>query len=184
MSIDAYEIDPSVVSIARNPLYFTFLSESRADKIEYLVGDGRLLMEQHDGEPYDLIVLDAFSSDAIPVHLLTVEAFEVYLSQLAEGGVLAVHISNVYLDLEPVVATAAERLGLFAMMRVDQRTPQDSLETGRYASTWVMLSREPDDLTPLRQRALWRTPVARERFRLWTDDRSNILSVLGAPPQQ
>ncbi|MGD1914955.1 MAG: hypothetical protein ACFCBV_02035 [Phycisphaerales bacterium] len=83
-----------------------------------------------------------------------------------------------------MVATAAERLGLFAMMRVDQRTPQDSLETGRYASTWVMLSREPDDLTPLRQRALWRTPVAREGFRLWTDDRSNILSVLGAPPQQ
>ncbi|MGD1914956.1 MAG: spermidine synthase [Phycisphaerales bacterium] len=81
MSIDAYEIDPSVVSIARNPLYFTFLSESRTDKIEYFVGDGRLLMEQHYGEPYDLIVLDAFSSDAIPVHLLTVEAFEVYLSQ-------------------------------------------------------------------------------------------------------
>lgn len=184
MTIHAYEIDPAVVRIATNPLYFTFLSQSRADEIEYFVGDGRLLMEAHEGEPYDLIVLDAFSSDAIPVHLLTLEAFGVYLDKLAEGGVLAVHISNVYLNLEPVVAKAAERLGLYAKMLVDQRSPEDSTETGRYASTWVMLSRSADDLAPLRQRPLWRPPVAREGFRAWTDDRSNILSVLGAPPQE
>jgi hypothetical protein len=184
MSIDAYEIDPEVVRIARNPLYFTFLSDSRADSIGYFIGDGRLLMEAYEGEPYDLIVLDAFSSDAIPVHLLTLEAFEVYLSKLAHGGVLAVHISNVYLDLEPVVASAAERLGLFATMRVDQRDPEDSLATGRYASTWVMLARSPEDLRPLERRALWRAPMARPGFRTWTDDRSNILSVIGAPPQQ
>lgn len=184
MTIHAYEIDPAVVRIATNPLYFTFLSQSRASQIEYFVGDGRLLMEAHDGEPYDLIVLDAFSSDAIPVHLLTLEAFGVYLDKLAGGGVLAVHISNVYLNLEPVVARAAEHHGLHATMLVDQRSPEDSTETGRYASTWVMLSRSPDDLAPLRQRPLWRPPVAREGFRAWTDDRSNILSVLGAPPQE
>lgn len=184
MTIHAYEIDPAVVNIARNPLYFTFLSQSRASSIEYFVGDGRLLLEQHEGEPYDLIVLDAFSSDAIPVHLLTVEAFEVYLSQLAEDGVLAVHISNVYLDLEPVVASAAERLGLVARMRVDQRDPVDSLRTGRYTSTWVMLAREVEDLAPLMQRPLWRDARSREGFRLWTDSRSNILSVLGTPPQE
>lgn len=184
MTIHAYEIDPAVVRIARNPLYFTFLSQSRASQIEYLVGDGRLLLEAHAGEPYDLIVLDAFSSDAIPVHLLTLEAFGVYLDKLAGGGVLAVHISNVYLNLEPVVARAAEHHGLHATMLVDQRSPEDSTETGRYASTWVMLSRSPDDLAPLRQRPLWRPPVAREGFRAWTDDRSNILSVLGAPPQE
>lgn len=184
MTIHAYEIDPAVVRIARNPLYFTFLSQSRASQIEYFVGDGRLLLEAHAGEPYDLIVLDAFSSDAIPVHLLTLEAFGVYLDKLAGGGVLAVHISNVYLNLEPVVARAAEHHGLHATMLVDQRSPEDSTETGRYASTWVMLSRSPDDLAPLRQRPLWRPPVAREGFRAWTDDRSNILSVLGAPPQE
>ena len=184
MTIDAYEIDPAVVDIARNPLYFTFLSESRASHIEYLVGDGRRLLEQHAGEPYDLIVLDAFSSDAIPVHLLTLEAFQTYLDSLAEGGLLAVHISNVYLDLEPVVASAADRLGLAARMRVDQRDPQDSLWTGRYTSTWVILAREDDDLAPLMQRPLWRDARSRQGFRLWTDDRSNILSVLGAPPME
>ncbi len=184
MTIHAYEIDPAVVEIARNPLYFTFLSKSRADEVEYFVGDGRLLLEAHEGEPYDLIVLDAFSSDAIPVHLLTLEAFEVYLDKLARGGVLAVHISNVYLNLEPVVAKAAERLGLYSTMLVDQRDPTDSAETGRFASTWVMLSRSPEDLAPLKQRPLWRPPVAREGFRAWTDDRSNILSVLGTPPQE
>jgi spermidine synthase len=184
MTIHAYEIDPAVVKIARNPRYFTFLSQSQASEIEYFVGDGRLLLEAHQGEPYDLIVLDAFSSDAIPVHLLTLEAFEVYLDKLARDGVLAVHISNVYLNLEPVVATAAERLGLHATMLVDQRDPTDSGETGRYTSTWVMLSRSPEDLAPLTRRPLWRPPVAREGFSVWTDDRSNILSVLGAPPQQ
>lgn len=181
MTIHAYEIDPAVVRIARNPLYFTFLSASRAEAIEYFVGDGRRLLERHAGAPYDLIVLDAFSSDAIPVHLLTLEAFGVYLEKLAPGGVLAVHISNVYLDLEPVVATAAHRLGLHATMRVDLRDPEDSLRTGRYTSTWVMLSREAADLAPLGQRPLWRAPVARDGFRLWTDDFSNILSVLGTP---
>lgn len=183
MVMHAYEIDPAVVGIATDSRYFTFLSQSRADDIEYFVGDGRLLIEQHEGEPYDLIVLDAFSSDAIPVHLLTLEAFESYLAVLADGGVLAVHISNVYLDLEPVVAKAAEELGLFATMRTDMRDPQESLETGRYTSTWVMLSREAEDLAPLARRSLWRQPQAPESFRLWTDDRSNILSVLGAPPQ-
>lgn len=184
MTFHAYEIDPAVVRIATNPLYFTFLSQSRADQIEYFVGDGRLKLEAHQGEPYDLIVLDAFSSDAIPVHLLTLEAFEVYLDKLARGGVLAVHISNVYLNLEPVVAKAAERLGLHATMLVDQHLSTDSAQTGRYASTWVMLSRSPEDLAPLRQRPLWRPPVAPEGFGVWTDDRSNILSVLGDPPQE
>ncbi len=184
MTIDAYEIDPAVVRIATDPRYFTFLSQSRADNIEYLVGDGRLLMEAHAGKPYDLIVLDAFSSDAIPVHLLTLEAFGVYLDNLSQGGVLAVHISNVYLNLEPVVAKAAERLGLYATMRFDLRDPKDSLETGRYASTWVMLARAEGDLSPLKQRPLWRAPAAREGFEAWTDDRSNILSVLGTPPQE
>lgn len=181
MTIHAYEIDPAVVRIATNPLYFTFLSQSRADSVEYFVGDGRLLLERSEGELYDLIVLDAFSSDAIPVHLLTLEAFGAYLARLAPGGVLAVHISNVFLDLEPVVASAADRLGLYATMRVDLRDPDDSLRTGRYTSTWVMLSRESADLAPLRQRPLWRAPVARPGFRLWTDDYSNILSVLGTP---
>ncbi|OAB62389.1 hypothetical protein AY599_09065 [Leptolyngbya valderiana BDU 20041] len=183
MTMHAYEIDPAVVRIATDPRYFTFLSESRADEIDYFVGDGRLLMEAHEGEPYDLIVLDAFSSDAIPVHLLTLEAFQVYLDHLAQGGVLAVHISNVYLNLEPVVSKAAERLGLFATMRFDLRDAEESLQTGRYTSTWVMLSRKPEDLAPLARRSLWRPPRAPEGFRPWTDDRSNILSVLGAPPQ-
>lgn len=184
MTIDAYEIDPAVVRIAQDRALFTYLSASRADAIEVVVGDGRLRLSQAQGKAYDLIVLDAFSSDAIPVHLLTVEAFGVYLERLAEGGVLAVHVSNVYLDLEPVVASAAARLGLVAQMRVDQRDPLDSQRTGRYTSAWIMLARDAADLGPLVGRPLWRAARAPAGFAPWTDQRSNILDVLGQPPQE
>ncbi|MEO1009059.1 MAG: fused MFS/spermidine synthase [Planctomycetota bacterium] len=183
MRIVGYEIDPEVVAIARDPRYFTFVSGTRAD-FEAVVGDGRLSLAAYTGEPFDLIVLDAFSSDAIPVHLLTVEAFELYLDRLSADGVLAVHISNVYLDLEPVVAAAAERLGLAATMRVDPWDEAQSARTGRYTSTWVVLGRREAAIGPLVGRPRWREPVAPEGFRAWTDDYSNLLSVLGRPAGQ
>jgi len=179
MAITAYEIDPAVVRIARDPSLFTYLADSPADRVEVVLGDGRLSLASHEGAPYDLIVLDAFTSDAIPVHLLTVEAFGVYLSRLAEDGVLAVHISNRYLDLEPVVAAAADRLGLAATMRADARDAAESAQTGRFESVWVMLARSPEALGPLIERARWRPPRSPAGFTAWTDDSSDLLSVLG-----
>src|SRR5262249_31990557 len=99
-----YEIDPAVVRVAEDDRYFTYLSDARAAGIEVRIvpGDARLQMVGAPEKAYDLLFLDAFSSDSVPVHLLTVEALELYLSKLADGGVLALNISNRYLDLEPV----------------------------------------------------------------------------------
>ena len=123
-----FEIDPEIVRIARDPKLFTYLADSDAT-IETVVGDGRLGLAKAEKGSFDLIVLDAFSSDAIPVHLLTEEAMRTYVDRLAPGGLLVVHISNRVFDLEPVLASAADRLGLSAVTRqggggADGATPQ------------------------------------------------------------
>src|SRR5262249_1706310 len=102
--VDFFEIDPAIERVARNPDYFNFMSECRTTKMRVILGDARLgLLDAADAE-YDLLVLDAFSSDAIPTHLLTREAIELYRRKLAPGGVIAFHISNRYLQLHPIVA--------------------------------------------------------------------------------
>jgi hypothetical protein len=129
-----------------------------------------------DGE-FGLTVLDAFSSDAIPIHLVTLEAFEVYLAKLAPGGVLAFHISNRHLDLEPVLAAAAARLGLEGMIEEDMVTDPDVLGRGRSPSTWVVLARTRKDLEFINRDARWRPLLSRDEFRAWTDDFSNIWGI-------
>ena len=111
-----YEIDPEIVSMAEDPRLFTYLRDSRAT-VSTVVGDGRLRLEEAPDAAYDLIVLDAFSSDAVPVHLLTQEAFDLYASKLSPGGAIMVHVSNRYLDLEPVVAASADHLGWTTSVR-------------------------------------------------------------------
>ena len=125
-----YEIDPVVERIAREPKYFTYLQHSRGH-IDIVLGDGRLSMEQRDSGPYDLIVLDAFSSDAIPVHLLTREAVALYLSRLRFDGMIAVHISNRYLHLERLLKATADDGGLVALGNYDRQ----NLDCGCRAGT-------------------------------------------------
>ncbi len=166
-----YEINSLVERFARS--HFRFLQDAPAE-VDVRLGDARLTLEREAPQSYDLIAIDAFSSDAIPVHLLTREAFAVYARHLRPGGVLAVHISNRYLDLAGVARAGAEPLGLH--MRLVDNGADDENEV--YESTWVLLSadagffhgpgfRENKDVTRLEARAV-----------PWTDDFSNLFKIL------
>ena len=124
-----YEIDPLVERIARDPRYFTYLQNSRGD-LNVVLGDGRLTLQRATPGAYDLIVLDAFSSDAIPVHLLTREAVELYMSRLRTDGVVAVHISNRYLNLEPVLGALAQQRGPVRPRELRRSHPGGGREQG------------------------------------------------------
>lgn len=167
-----YEINPYDFAVART--MFTFLADCPADH-EVLMGDARLTMERQPSQQFDVIAVDAFASDAIPVHLLTREAFALYFRQLQPNGILAVHVSNRYLDLIPVVAQNAEESGKVAMYVEDEGDEEDYLT----ASDWVLVAADPAVFSnTLFQEAnihLVRAPV---RFRTWTDDYSNLYQIL------
>jgi SAM-dependent methyltransferase len=165
-----YDINPQVVDVARSE--FSFLKDSPA-KVEVQLGDARLSLEREAPQNFDVLALDAFSSDAIPVHLLTLEAFRVYVKQLRPGGVLAVHVSNRYLDLVPVVQQAAEALSL-ELREIDN---DDDDDAGVYRSDWLLLSTSPaafDGLLLQEARSIDTTPSVP----LWTDDYSNLYRIL------
>ena len=166
-----FEIDPEMVSMARDPQLFSYLSDSDAE-VRTVVGDGRLRVAGQPSGSYDLMILDAFSSDSIPIHLLTTEAMRMYADRLAADGVLVVHISNRVFDLEPVVASAAEDLGWEAA--VGSRGAVDPGSTG---SVWVVLSPDASAVDRLRGLPDW-AELDRERVVHWTDDYSSILAVL------
>jgi SAM-dependent methyltransferase len=166
-----YDINPKVVELARSE--FSFLNDSPA-QVEVQLGDARLSLEREPDWNFDVLALDAFSSDAIPVHLLTLEAFRVYLRQLKPGGVLAVHISNRYLDLVPVVQQAARALSL-ELREVDN---DDDDDAGVYRSDWLLLSTSAAAFeSPLLKGAVGRID-ADSRVGLWTDDYSDLYHIL------
>jgi hypothetical protein len=169
-----FEIDPVVVRVAQDPAYFTYLRDAAA-RPAVVVGDGRLELERVADGAHDLLVLDAFSSDAIPVHLLTVEALGDAMRTVAPGGLLAVHVSNRYYDLAPAVAAAARDLGLVALRRVYAPTPAGA-EMGAIGSIWVVIARDPALVGPLAA-AGW-APVPTDGIAPITDDRPDILRFL------
>lgn len=169
-----FEIDPAVERIARNASYFSFLDRCGA-RCRVVIGDARLSLERAADQQYDVMVLDAFSSDAVPMHLLTREAFSLYLSKLAPGGAILVNISNRHLTLDPIVARVAESENLVAFLNVDTERPD--WPAGRAESKWVAMARQPADLGGLVGDPRWvrlRAPAGR----VWTDDFSNILSAI------
>lgn len=170
-----YEIDPEVEHIAGTSAYFTFL-DACATQCRVVLGDARLSLARALPRQFDLIVLDAFSSDAIPVHLLTREALTLYLSRLAPGGTIAFHISNGHLALGPVVAGLAATHNLVAVEQLDRRTPD--WPDGKNESHWVIIGRHADELGSLNRDARWTPLLAKPSTPLWTDDFSNILGVL------
>lgn len=173
-----YDIDPSVLRIAQDTNFFTFLARSAAAETRLIEGDARLrLREARDGG-YDLLVLDAFSSDAIPVHLITREAVELYLRKLAPGGMLAFHISNRYLDLEPVLANLAEDLRLVALGCDDMSLTEAEFATGREQAHWVVMARAVDGLAGFQRRTRWSPLEGNPRVGVWTDDFSSPLRVI------
>jgi spermidine synthase len=169
-----FEIDPSVKRIAENPKLFTYLRDAEGH-IRIELGDARLRL-QKTPQKFGLLVVDAFGSDAIPVHLLTREALDVYLDHLEPDGILAFHISNHYLDLEPVLANLAADRNCVAYLRQHEPTAEEKVE-GIMSSHWLVIARREDDLKPLLKNADWRPAKARPDLAVWTDDYSNLLSV-------
>ena len=167
-----YEIDPGIERIARDTAYFSYLADSPA-RTRVVLGDARLSLARETDRTYDLILLDAFSSDAIPVHLMTREALDTYLARLAPRGLIVFHISNRYLDLEPVVAALAKDRGLVARAGVGPRDRR----TYESTSTWMAVARTEADLGPLTADANWWTPRLRPEVEPWTDDYSSLLTV-------
>lgn len=171
-----YEIDPIMEQIARNPRYFTYLSDCPAE-VKVILGDARLSIRDAPGSFYDMIILDAFSSDAIPIHLVTREAVSLYLSKLKQGGILVFHISNRYLDLKPVLGNLARDAGLVALSNSDLYLSDEDDKKKKKASVWVVMARTGQYLGSLPQEDLWRPLPQTPGEALWTDDFSNIWSV-------
>jgi spermidine synthase len=155
-SLTYYEIDPAVVTIAQDPTLFTYYNDAQARGVDLrvVVGDARLKMLEAPDGAYDMIILDAFTSDAIPVHLLTREAMEMYLQKLAPDGLLVAHISNRYLALEPVLGNLAQTLWLVALKQFDfaNGVPFKS------GADLVVMARQREALGPLATDPRW-TPV-------------------------
>jgi spermidine synthase len=173
-----YEIDPAIAAIASDPKRFTFLSNC-TPKAPILIGDARLVLERQTQGARDLLVVDAFSSDSVPMHLLTREAFGVYGRYLTRDGLLMIHISNRYLTLEPVVA-AARQSGWHTRIRFD-RPVQNERNKAMTASSWVALSRNPATLAALEKAsppASWEALAAGQPVMAWTDDHASILPII------
>lgn len=172
-----YEIDPAVVRIARDSDAFTFLAQCAPDA-RIVVGDARLSLRDAAAASLDLLALDAFSSDAIPMHLMTAEAFATYGRVLAGRGLLLVHISNRFLDLAPVVAAAARAGGWHALRLVHVPSTSERADEGD-VSEWIAMSRSQATIAGLvSQGGAWRPLVPRPGFAGWTDDFASLLPVI------
>ena len=167
-----YEINEQVLELANS--HFTYLADSPA-RIVPVLGDGRLMLEAEPDQGFDLLAVDAFSGDSIPAHLLTLEAMQGYLRHLRPDGILAIHITNRYLNLRPVVAAAAQHHGSTALLYALESDPENDF---CFASDWVLVMR------PERAAALplvmndGEPLVVQPGFRPWTDGFSNLFSVL------
>ncbi len=173
--VRVYEIDPQVEELARSR--FTYLEDTPAE-VHVVMGDARLSMEheleRNEPQHFDVLALDAFSSDAIPAHLLTVEAFSAYFAHLKPNGILAIHTSNRYLDLQPVVETAAAHFGYSTVTISD--SPDDK-NWWLFRSTWVLVTKNEAILgnEPL---LLGAEPVSDRKVSLWTDDHTSLYEIL------
>ena len=170
-----YEIDPKVERIARDPNLFTYLRDCPGAH-DVVLGDGRLSLARARPGAFGLVVADAFSSDAIPVHLVTREALALYESRLARGGVLAFHVSNRYLDLDPVLGALARGAGLTCLVGDSDRPGTQA--RGATSSTWVAMARRPADLGSLGRDARWRPCRSDPGVAPWTDSYSNVLELV------
>jgi len=167
-----YEINPDVVEIAQR--YFTYLSDTHAS-VETVLGDGRIALEREPTQRFDVLVLDAFSGDAVPAHLLTVEALDIYLEHLVPQGALAIHISNRHIDLFPVVARLCLR------MELNWKHVKTRMEFGHGSGycEWVVISRDAQWLDARWSDAeLNAMPEGVDDLPVWTDNYSNILGAL------
>lgn len=174
------ELDPAVEKIARDDHFFTFLRDSRAGQLQVLIGDGRLqLLKLSDGS-VDLLILDAFSSDAIPLHLLTREAFEMYRQKLKPHGLILLHLSNRYLKLSPMIARIGATMvpPMKILVNEDLNIQDQERDQGKFPSIWAILATREEDLDPIRKSFSGWVPVIPSAHKPWTDNRTNLMDVL------
>ncbi|OUS16830.1 hypothetical protein A9Q97_02045 [Rhodospirillales bacterium 47_12_T64] len=182
-----FEIDPLVEKMARDPSMFTYMSECAGDT-KVIIGDARLSLQGIDDKAYDLLIADAFSSDSIPIHLLTKEAIDLYRDKVKADGLIILHISNRYFDLEPIVAVTSKASGLHSRIYHYRRDEEaKSRRPYHFNSSWIALAREEkylDQLIPLSSTTQkgkenhWRKLTLDSSHKIWTDDYSNVLSAL------
>jgi hypothetical protein len=176
-----YELDPAIQRIALNENFFTYLAHSPAGELKIVLGDARLRLQEAADHSFGLILLDAFSSDSVPTHLIDQEALRLYNAKRAKGGLLVFNITNRYLDLEPVLARLAEDAGMVAFARqeyfgIDVDT--SDIEAGRLPSHWVVLADQDQDLVALPRDGRWHRLSSPPGTRVWTDDYVNLLRVI------
>ena len=176
-SLTFYELNPSVKQIASDPRYFTYLSGC-APSARVVLGDARLRLREAADDQYDLIVLDAFSGDSIPLHLMTREALALYLRKLTPGGIIAFHISNLYLELSPTLGALAADAGLVCLFSEDLTLSPDELNRGKLPSKWLVMARRTEDLGLLAKDPHWIPVATKPGTRIWTDDYSNLWRVI------
>jgi hypothetical protein len=170
-----YEIDQMVVDIATNPDLFTYMSTCAPDaKIH--IGDARIVLQGQTDLKFDVLVVDAYSSDAIPVHLATVEAIQLYLDRLNEGGILVFHVSNRYYDLDQPLSVSAKALGLVGRQRSQDDADMDGAK-GAFPSAVVVLARTDEALGIARTDPEWQA-LPEPKIELWTDDHADLLAAL------
>jgi len=172
-----YEIDPTVKRIASDSRYFTFLSQC-APAAPIVLGDARLKLRTAPDSSYDLIVLDAFSGDTIPMHLMTREAIALYLRKLAPGGMLAFHVSNLYLRLDPTLGALAQDAGLVCLTADDTGVSEQQISEGKFPSKWMVMARSRTDLGAIGTDPRWVTTTVPRGTQVWTDDYSNLLRTI------
>jgi SAM-dependent methyltransferase len=173
-----YEINPAVVRMAKE--HFSFLRDAKCgmDNERFEIGDARLRLASAADGAFDVVVLDAFSSDSIPAHLLTREAMALYVAKLAPNGVIAIHVSNRYLDLVPPIARIVAAAGLAARLREDGLLTAELQARGKSPSAWVAVARTEAELGRLREMSQWKQLSPPAVGRVWTDDFSNLVTAL------
>ncbi|MEW6352590.1 MAG: fused MFS/spermidine synthase [Thermodesulfobacteriota bacterium] len=177
-----FEIDPAVLKLARNTEYFTYLSQCPA-RVETVLGDARLKLAEAPAHFFDVIVLDAFSSDSIPVHLLTREALDTYLAKLAPDGILVFHTTNRYLGLSGILASLGEDRNLAVLGGETRFISTRELKSGALPSTWVVMAMQPERLACLRRKNHWYAPPRDRAAVPWSDDYSVVLPCLKLWPE-
>ncbi len=176
--LDFFEIDEDIVNIAKDPVYFSYISKC-APQANIILGDGRLKIAEKPDGAYDILFLDAFSSDNIPVHLITKEAIEIYLRKLSEDGFIVINISNRYLDLRPMLSSQADELGLTFFYKTHKPIIEKGGVSELYTdSFYAVLAKKPETIAPLVEENEWIPYTGKRKVRGWTDDYANILTSL------
>ena len=171
-----YEIDPVIVEIAQDQKYFNFLS-SMEGNYKIIIGDGRLELLDAPNSLYEMIILDAFSSDSIPVHLLTKDALKLYLSKIKTNGLVVFHISNKFVDLKPLLANLAREFGLIGISKFDYAVKDERI-SGKKPSEYVVVGQPCLMIDKLIQSYDWEKIIPHSKIPIWTDKHSNIVNLL------